>query len=68
MAEPSLKLDRHGLPLVPQPSEDPSDPLNFAQSLKIAILLQLSIMALLGPLNQAVVNPGEYSGCVLIHT
>ncbi|EIM88380.1 MFS general substrate transporter [Stereum hirsutum FP-91666 SS1] len=51
-----MKLDLHGMPLVPQPSDDPSDPLNFAQWLKIVILLQLSIMALLGPLNQAVIS------------
>jgi len=51
------KLDKHGLPLIPQPSSDPSDPLNFPQWLKIAILLQVSFMAGLGPLNQAVINP-----------
>ncbi|KAJ7081621.1 MFS general substrate transporter [Mycena belliarum] len=50
-------LDKHGLPLIPQPSSDPSDPLNFPQWLKIAILLQVSFIAGLGPLNQAVVNP-----------
>ncbi|KAJ7644448.1 MFS general substrate transporter [Roridomyces roridus] len=52
-----LKLDSHGLPLVPQPSSDPSDPLNFPQWLKIAILLQVSFLSGLGPLNQAVINP-----------
>jgi hypothetical protein len=52
------KLDKHGLALIPQPSSDPSDPLNFPQWLKIAILLQVSFMAGLGPFNQAVVNPG----------
>ncbi|KAJ7628611.1 MFS general substrate transporter [Roridomyces roridus] len=52
-----LKLDAHGLPLVPQPSSDPSDPLNFPQWLKIAILLQTSFLAGLGPLDQAVINP-----------
>ncbi|KAJ7625473.1 MFS general substrate transporter [Roridomyces roridus] len=53
----NLKLDKTGLPLVPQPSDDASDPLNFPQWLKIAILLQVSLLALLGPLNQATVNP-----------
>ncbi|CAK5284455.1 unnamed protein product [Mycena citricolor] len=52
-----LKLDRHGLPLIPQPSSDPSDPLNWPMWLKIAILLQVSFLAGLGPLNQAVINP-----------
>ncbi|KAJ7163021.1 MFS general substrate transporter [Mycena filopes] len=51
------KVDRHGLPLIPQPSSDPSDPLNFPQWLKIAVLLQVSFLAGLGPLNQAVINP-----------
>jgi hypothetical protein len=55
----NLKLDKHGLPLIPQPSDDPSDPLNWPQWLKIAILLQASTMALLGPFNQAVINPGK---------
>ncbi|KAJ7590079.1 MFS general substrate transporter [Mycena floridula] len=53
----ALKLDKHGLPLIPQPSNDPSDPLNWPQWLKVAILLQVSALALLGPLNQAVINP-----------
>ncbi|KAJ6460438.1 MFS general substrate transporter [Mycena vulgaris] len=52
-----LKLDRHGLALIPQPSSDPSDPLNFPQWLKIAILLQVSFIAGLGPLNHATINP-----------
>ncbi|KAJ7727390.1 MFS general substrate transporter [Mycena metata] len=51
------KVDKHGLPLIPQPSSDPSDPLNFPQWLKIAVLLQVSFLAGLGPLNQAVINP-----------
>ncbi|CAK5269839.1 unnamed protein product [Mycena citricolor] len=55
-----LKLDRHGLPLIPQPSSDPSDPLNWPMWLKIAILLQVSFLAGLGPLNQAVINPGAF--------
>ncbi|EIM88160.1 MFS general substrate transporter [Stereum hirsutum FP-91666 SS1] len=51
------KLDKNGLPLVPQPSSDPSDPLNFPQWLKVVILIQASVMALLGPFNTAVINP-----------
>ncbi|KAJ7504240.1 MFS general substrate transporter [Mycena galericulata] len=56
-AEKGLKLDKTGLPLIPQPSDDASDPLNFPQWLKVAILLQVSFLALLGPLNQATINP-----------
>lgn len=55
------KLDKNGLPLVPQPSSDPSDPLNFPQWLKVVILIQASVMALLGPFNTAVINPGNFS-------
>ncbi|KAJ7224103.1 MFS general substrate transporter [Mycena pura] len=55
--ESRLKLDKTGLPLIPQPSDDASDPLNFPQWLKIAVLLQVSFLAGLGPLNQATVNP-----------
>ncbi|KAJ6514980.1 MFS general substrate transporter [Mycena vitilis] len=57
--ESGLKLDKTGLPLVPQPSDDASDPLNFPQWLKVAVLLQVSFLALLGPLNQATINPGK---------
>ncbi|KAJ7759138.1 MFS general substrate transporter [Mycena metata] len=56
-SEHGLKLDKTSLPLVPQPSDDASDPLNFPQWLKIAVLLQVSFLALLGPLNQATINP-----------
>ncbi|KAJ7187223.1 MFS general substrate transporter [Mycena filopes] len=51
------RVDTHGLPLIPQPSSDPSDPLNFPQWLKILVLLQVSFLVGLGPLNQAVINP-----------
>ncbi|KAK7048002.1 MFS general substrate transporter [Favolaschia claudopus] len=57
LGKEEIKLDSHGLPLIPQPSTDPSDPLNFPQWLKIVILLQVSFMVGLGPLNQAVINP-----------
>jgi hypothetical protein len=56
----SLHKDKHGLRLIPQPSSDPSDPLNFPQWLKIVILLQVSFIAGLGPLNHAMINPGQY--------
>jgi hypothetical protein len=45
----SLKLDQHGLPLIPQPSDDPLDPLNWSQGWKWFILLQASTLAFLGP-------------------
>ncbi|KAF8216685.1 MFS general substrate transporter [Mycena galopus ATCC 62051] len=57
IGQENLKLDKTGLPLIPQPSNDASDPLNFPQWLKILILLQVSFLAGLGPLNQATINP-----------
>ncbi|KAJ7468711.1 major facilitator superfamily domain-containing protein [Mycena latifolia] len=53
----SLQLDRHGLPLVPQPTRFKDDPLNWPSWLKWAVLLQVGFFAFLGPFNSAVVNP-----------
>ena len=66
------KLDPHGFPLRPQPTEDPlgttrprlctywkltcPDPLNWAGWLKFAVLIQVSFLAFLGPFCQAVIN------------
>ena len=52
-----LKLDRHGLPLSPQPTDNSDDPLNWPKWLKVAICLQVSWMAMLGPMGSAIVNP-----------
>lgn len=67
-----LKLDPHGFPLRPQPTEDPlgnshppactlyeltpPDPLNWPSWLKLAVLIQVSFLAFLGPFCQAVIN------------
>ncbi|KAJ7741559.1 MFS general substrate transporter, partial [Mycena maculata] len=61
------KLDKHGLLSIPQPSNDKSDLLNFPQWLKIAVLFQVSSMALLSPLNQAVINPAYVPLSVYFH-
>ncbi|KAK7893037.1 hypothetical protein LTR67_007275 [Exophiala xenobiotica] len=53
----ALKLDKHGLPLVPQPTERKDDPLNWSPSLKLFVLLQVSFLAFLGPMAGAIVNP-----------
>ncbi|KAF8589440.1 MFS general substrate transporter [Ramaria rubella] len=52
-----LKLDSDGLPLSPQPTDDPADPLNWPLKLKILILIQVGILAALGTLNTAIINP-----------
>jgi hypothetical protein len=43
----SLKLDKHGLPLVPQPSDHKMDPLNWSIWLKLAVLAQISVISFL---------------------
>jgi hypothetical protein len=53
----SLKLDSSGLPLVPQPSDDPRDPLNYSMRTKIGILILVSLVAMNTPWNLAVGNP-----------
>ncbi|APA07226.1 hypothetical protein SS1G_04041 [Sclerotinia sclerotiorum 1980 UF-70] len=54
---PEIKLDQHGLPLVPQPSRFKDDPLNWPTWLKWAVLIQVGYMAALGPYNAALINP-----------
>ncbi|OCL02087.1 MFS general substrate transporter [Glonium stellatum] len=53
----TIKLDKNGMPLIPQPSDFKDDPLNWPRWLKWTVLLQVSFMAFLGPFNAAVVNP-----------
>lgn len=55
--EQRTMLDKHGLPLVPQPSDNKDDPLNWSAALKFAVLLQVSWLAFLGPMSAAVANP-----------
>ncbi|OBT81729.1 hypothetical protein VE02_08888 [Pseudogymnoascus sp. 03VT05] len=43
--------------LLPRPSDDPRDPLNWPLWLKISILIQVSSLAALGTFNTAVINP-----------
>ncbi|KIK56938.1 hypothetical protein GYMLUDRAFT_173749, partial [Collybiopsis luxurians FD-317 M1] len=56
-------VDRNGLPLSPQPSDDPEDPLNWPLSYRIFVLLQASLLSSLGNINTAIINPayGELS-------
>ncbi|CAG8981941.1 hypothetical protein HYALB_00013889 [Hymenoscyphus albidus] len=51
------KRDANGLPLVPQPSRFKDDPLNWPSWLKWAVLIQVGMMAFLGPYNAALINP-----------
>jgi hypothetical protein len=53
----NVKRDKHGFPLVPQPSDHKDDPLNWSTGLKLAVVLQVSWLAFLGPMSAAVANP-----------
>ena len=52
-----LKLDRHGLPLVPQPTDHPADPLNWPYFKKVYVALLVSILAFTSQLASALPNP-----------
>ncbi|KJA28812.1 hypothetical protein HYPSUDRAFT_211467 [Hypholoma sublateritium FD-334 SS-4] len=53
----AIKLDGGGLPLIPQPTNSPTDPLNYPNWLKYAILGQVSLLAFVSTLNVAIINP-----------
>lgn len=42
-----LKLDPRGLPLSPQPTDDPKDPLNWNRWLKLMVLVEVSLFSFL---------------------
>ena len=50
-----IRLDKHGFPLVPQPSSSPMDPLNWSVWLKIAVLAQISCISFLSLLAAAMI-------------
>lgn len=52
-----LKLDKHGLPLVPQPSDHKDDPLNWPTAQKYYIVLLMSSFSLMAQLSAAMLNP-----------
>ncbi|GAA5902684.1 hypothetical protein JCM5296_001257 [Sporobolomyces johnsonii] len=52
-----LKLDPHGLPLVPQPTSSPSDPLNWPFWLKVFITAQVGLLSFFGSMALGVMNP-----------
>ncbi|KAF8911596.1 major facilitator superfamily domain-containing protein [Gymnopilus junonius] len=56
-ASEEVELDPNGLPLLPQPSSSPYDPLNYPNWLKYAILAEVSLLAFLATLNVAIINP-----------
>ncbi|KAK5122143.1 hypothetical protein LTR85_004389 [Meristemomyces frigidus] len=52
-----LKLDRHGFPLVPQPSDHPDDPLNWPKWQRVYIAVLVSIIAFTAQLGSSLINP-----------
>jgi hypothetical protein len=53
---PALKLDKHGLPLIPQPS-DPDDPLNWPIQQQAYIAGLIALLGFILQLGSALINP-----------
>ena len=60
LTQVEVKLSRHGLPLVPQPSDDAFDPLNWPTTQKILLLIVLCIWAFMGTFNLISVAPAFF--------
>lgn len=54
---PRLKLDKYGLPLQPQPSDSPSDPLNWPWLQKLYVVLLVSLLSFIAQVGGALFNP-----------
>ncbi|KAJ7331045.1 MFS general substrate transporter [Mycena albidolilacea] len=52
-----IKLDHKGLPLIPQPSDDPEDPLNWSRGQKYLIVCIVALVSFLGTFALASSNP-----------
>lgn len=52
-----LKLDNKGLPLIPQPTDSTSDPLNWPRAWKYFIVAQCCILCFFAQFAFAVMNP-----------
>lgn len=55
--EKPLKLDRNGIPLSPQPSDHPDDPLNWPYWGKVYIALMVAGLGFIGQMGSALINP-----------
>jgi hypothetical protein len=49
------RRDRNGLLLLPQPSQDPRDPLNWKPWLKLMVLAEISLLSFLSLLSAALI-------------
>ncbi|KAJ7794078.1 major facilitator superfamily domain-containing protein [Mycena olivaceomarginata] len=52
-----IKLDHKGLPLIPQPSDDPEDPLTWSRGQKYLIVCIVALVSFLGTFALASSNP-----------
>ena len=52
-----LKLGKDGMPLEPQPADDPFDPLNFSTTNKVTILLAVCFITFVGTTNMVICAP-----------
>ncbi|KAF8998411.1 MFS general substrate transporter, partial [Cyathus striatus] len=57
IAQPRVKYDNIGLPLVPQPTKSPLDPLNYPMWLKLVTLAQVALIICIAALNVTIINP-----------
>ena len=64
--EDELLLDKHGFPLVPQPSANSMDPLNWSYLLKIAVLAQVSLISFLSLLSAAMIVCNLFPSCEIV--
>lgn len=55
--KPGLKIDKHGLPLAPQPSDSPADPLNWPYWQKLYIVLLVSFLSFIAQVSGSMYNP-----------
>lgn len=55
--KPTLKLDKHGLPLAPQPNNSPADPLNWPYWQKLYIVLLVSLLSFIAQVSGSMYNP-----------
>ncbi|KAJ9157918.1 MFS general substrate transporter [Pleurostoma richardsiae] len=63
-----LKTTKDGLPLVPQPSDDPDDPLNWSTFRKHAALVVLALESLLVKFSATLIAPGAHTLAAEFHT
>ncbi|RFU30439.1 hypothetical protein B7463_g5919, partial [Scytalidium lignicola] len=56
-----LKTTKNGIPLVPQPSNDPDDPLNWSSFAKHAVLAVMAFDSLLVKFSATLIAPGAHA-------